>query len=76
MILRVWALYSRPRFLLGTLLTFYAVEVISYLVSCAILIVHIRNNPLGKYNMALYYSPYITGYPPFSQPYRGYCTSA
>lgn len=32
MILRVWALYARSRFVLGILLTLYAVEVVVYLV--------------------------------------------
>ena len=31
MILCVWALYSQSRFILGTLLTFYAIKVIAYL---------------------------------------------
>ena len=36
MILRVWALYSRSRIILGALLTFYFLEVIPYLIVCII----------------------------------------
>ena len=33
-ILRVWALYSRSGFILGALLTMYAIEIIPYLIFC------------------------------------------
>ena len=45
MILRVWALYNRSRLILGTLVTFYAMEVILVLVSSIILSIQI--NRLG-----------------------------
>ena len=32
MVLRVWAMYSQSRFILGTLLTFYSIERIIFLV--------------------------------------------
>ena len=36
MILRVWALYNQSHFILGALLTFYAVGVIIY-ISCVVI---------------------------------------
>ena len=45
MILRVWALYGRSKFILGILLTLYAIEIILGLVSCIIL--STQNNPIG-----------------------------
>ena len=45
MILRVWALYSRSRFILGTLLALCAVEIILSLIVCAAL--SAQNEPIG-----------------------------
>ena len=44
MILRVWALYNRSRFILAALLTLYATEVIIFLVA---VILNTQNGHLG-----------------------------
>ena len=44
MILRVWALYSRSRFIFGTLLAVYAIEIIADLIYCVKVS---QNEPLG-----------------------------
>lgn len=49
MILRVWALYRRSRFILGALLTLYAIEVIVALVNCVV--VSTRSGSLGMRDM-------------------------
>ena len=45
MILRLWALYNRSKFILGPLLTLYAIEVISYITYCVVL--HAQNQLVG-----------------------------
>lgn len=37
MILRLWAMYNRSRFILATLLSLYVIETVSYLVYCVVL---------------------------------------
>ena len=34
MILRVWVLYNKSRFILGALLVLYAIELVSYVADC------------------------------------------
>lgn len=48
MILRVWALYNRSRSILGTLLTFYAIEVIAFFVTYLVIDIRSPHDPIGE----------------------------
>ena len=37
MILRVWAMYNRSRIILGVLLSLYALEIVSFIITCVII---------------------------------------
>ena len=70
MILRVWALYSRSRFILYVLLTIYAIEVMFEVASRIVFTT--QNQPMGMWNIVSYYAHYITGYSLFSRPHSAY----
>ena len=73
MILRAWALYNRSRFILGVLLTLYAIEVIVYLVDVVIL--STQSESAGRWTwLHILHTHYITGYLPFFRSY-GSCGS-
>lgn len=52
MILRVWALYSRSKFILGALIVLYTVDFILYLVDCFLLSTH--DKVIGVFITAAY----------------------
>ena len=54
MILRVWALYGRSRFILGIFLMPYITEITGYLVWC--IKTSAQDGPIGTSNMALYHA--------------------
>ena len=56
MILRVWALYGQSRFILGALLTLYAIEVVPNLVLCVK--VSTQNKSIGVWTMTSYRARY------------------
>ena len=59
MILRVWALYNRSRFILAILLILFTMEIIPYLIFCVIF--SIQHQPIGMWNMAFYRARYLLG---------------
>ena len=48
MLLRVWAMYNQSKYILGTLLTVYTIEVVLYLVDC---VMYSTSNTAGMYNL-------------------------
>ena len=48
MILRLWALYARSKFILGTLLMFYSMEVITFFICYISLDARFPRDPASK----------------------------
>ena len=50
MILRLWALYNQSRLILGTLLTFFAMQIVAYFVAYVMFSAKFPSDIQGKFN--------------------------
>lgn len=72
-ILRVWALYSRSRIILGVLLALYSIEIILFVVDR---VVFSTEKNEGTWNSVTHHADCITGCTPIPQTYSGHHAGA